>query len=200
MIIINNRIKLLRKVLKLSQEDFGRKLGITKTAISKIETGRNNLTDSTIKLLCTNFNVNEVWLRTGKGEMFIETATFSLDEQARIHNLSALDLDIVKRYMELDPYVREEIIKFIGETYLQHTNKETTATTDNDSHSKTRESGSGYYEDQKLYVNKVAETVVSGYGDADAEIEAELARYRIELEAEKKAQQSLALQEQKKSN
>lgn len=200
MIIINSRIKLLRKVLELSQEEFGSKIGITKTAISKIETGRNNLTDSTIKLLCTKFNVNEDWLRTGEGEIFIETATFSLDEQARIHNLSALDLDIVKRYMELDPYVREEIIKFIGETYLQHTNKETTATIDNDSHSKMRESSSRYSENRKLYVNKIAEPTVSGYGEADAEIEAELVRYRRELEAEKKAQQSLALRKQEESS
>lgn len=64
---MNNRIKEIRKKLGLSQEEFGKRLRVTKTSISKIEAGINNPSDQTIKLICSEFNVNEEWLRTGEG-------------------------------------------------------------------------------------------------------------------------------------
>lgn len=67
---MNKRVKELRTSLNLSQEVFGKKLGITKSAVSNIETGRFNATDTILKLMCTEFNVNEEWLRDGVGEMF----------------------------------------------------------------------------------------------------------------------------------
>ncbi|MDR2022286.1 MAG: helix-turn-helix domain-containing protein [Hungatella sp.] len=64
---MNNRIKEVRKKIGLSQEEFGKRLRVTKTSISKIESGINNPSDQTIKLICSEFNVNEEWLRTGAG-------------------------------------------------------------------------------------------------------------------------------------
>ncbi|ADL03331.1 helix-turn-helix domain-containing protein [Lacrimispora saccharolytica] len=64
---MNNRIKEVRKKLGLSQEEFGKRLRVTKTSISKIEAGINNPSDQTIKLICSEFSVNEEWLRTGAG-------------------------------------------------------------------------------------------------------------------------------------
>jgi transcriptional regulator with XRE-family HTH domain len=67
---MNERLKLLRKELKYNQDLLGTRLGVTKTAISKMELGTYNITDSMVKLICKEFNVNEDWLRTGQGEMF----------------------------------------------------------------------------------------------------------------------------------
>lgn len=67
---MKERIKELRKTLSLNQEEFGKVLGVTKSSISNIESGRFNATDTTIKLICREFNVNELWLRTGQGDMF----------------------------------------------------------------------------------------------------------------------------------
>jgi transcriptional regulator with XRE-family HTH domain len=64
---LNNRIKEVRKKIGLSQEEFGKRLSITKASISRIESGINNPSDQTIKLICSEFNVNEEWLRTGAG-------------------------------------------------------------------------------------------------------------------------------------
>lgn len=64
---MNERIKLLRKQLELSQEAFGARLEITKASVSRIESGINNPSDQTLKLICKEFNVNEDWLRTGAG-------------------------------------------------------------------------------------------------------------------------------------
>lgn len=64
---MKERIKKLRKKCGLSQEDFGKRIGIGKTSVSKLENGENNPSEQTIILLCKEFGVNEVWLRTGEG-------------------------------------------------------------------------------------------------------------------------------------
>lgn len=72
------RIRKTRKELGLTLEKFGESLGVGKGAISAIENGKRNLTDQMAISICREFNVNETWLRTGEGEMFIE---LSRDEQ-----------------------------------------------------------------------------------------------------------------------
>ena len=68
-----DRVKKVRKSLGLTMEKFGKYLGVTKTAISLIESGKNNLTDANTKAICREFNVDYIWLTTGEGEMFITT-------------------------------------------------------------------------------------------------------------------------------
>lgn len=67
---MNERIKALRKELKMSQDTFAEKLGLTKNYISLVENGNRNLSEQSIKVLCSTLDVNEEWLRTGNGEMF----------------------------------------------------------------------------------------------------------------------------------
>ena len=67
---MKERIRAVRKVLKLNQVEFAERLGIKSTALSMIEVGENTLTEKNIRLICMTFNVNEIWLRTCKGEMF----------------------------------------------------------------------------------------------------------------------------------
>ena len=69
---VNERLKLLRLALKLNQEEFGKKVGVSNTAISKLEKSERNVTDQMIISICREFNVNEEWFRTGEGKMFIE--------------------------------------------------------------------------------------------------------------------------------
>ena len=69
-IILNKRIKELRKTLGLTQESFAQKIGITKSSVSLLESGQNKASAQTIYIISKEFNVNEEWLRTGKGEMF----------------------------------------------------------------------------------------------------------------------------------
>ena len=67
---MKERIRAIRKVLKLNQREFAERLGMQGTNLSMIEVGDNVLTEKNIKLVCMTFNVSENWLRTGKGEMF----------------------------------------------------------------------------------------------------------------------------------
>lgn len=66
---MKNRIKFLRKKLELTQQEFADRLGVKRNTISQYETGRNKPTNGVIVLICREFNVNEEWLREGKGEM-----------------------------------------------------------------------------------------------------------------------------------
>ena len=68
---LKDRIKALRERLGKSQDEFGKDLGLTRNYISLIENGQRNLSDQSIKVLCSLYDVNEKWLRTGNGEMFI---------------------------------------------------------------------------------------------------------------------------------
>lgn len=67
---MNTRLKELRLSLNLSQEAFGRKLGVGKTAISKLELGENKISEPMIKLICKEFNVSSAWLKDGIGDMY----------------------------------------------------------------------------------------------------------------------------------
>lgn len=70
---INERIRYLRKEeLKITLDAFGKKVGVTKAAVSDIERGRNNVTDQMFNSICREFGVNDEWLRTGEGNPFVE--------------------------------------------------------------------------------------------------------------------------------
>ena len=69
------RIRILRKELKLSQDEFAKKLNMSRSNLGNIETGTIGTTDRVIANICDIFNVNEDWLRTGEGEMFRELKT-----------------------------------------------------------------------------------------------------------------------------
>lgn len=70
---MNERLKELRKSLSLTMEQFGDKIGLSKSGISSIENGSRNVTPKHIKIICNEFNVNEEWLRTGEGNMYKDT-------------------------------------------------------------------------------------------------------------------------------
>lgn len=79
---MNERLKKLRKTLDMTQQEFADRIGTKRNTIAKYETDTNVPSAAVISLICREFNVNEEWLREGRGEMFIkmtrdeEIATF----------------------------------------------------------------------------------------------------------------------------
>ncbi|WP_461255769.1 helix-turn-helix domain-containing protein [Treponema sp. R80B11-R83G3] len=73
---MKERIRAIRRALKLNQKEFAQQLGMKSTSLSMIELGDNTLTEKNIKLICMTFSVNENWLRTGKGEMFADASPY----------------------------------------------------------------------------------------------------------------------------
>lgn len=69
---MNTRIRELRKALNLTQKDFAQKIGLKQNAISYMEKSGSTITEQNIKTICSQFSINENWLRTGTGKMFLE--------------------------------------------------------------------------------------------------------------------------------
>ena len=68
---MKDRVRALRKTLKMNQTDFGKAVGVTLSSVTKWETGENVVSDAVLLLMCQKFGVSEEWLRTGDGEMFV---------------------------------------------------------------------------------------------------------------------------------
>ena len=75
---MHERIKELRKYLGLTQAEFGEKIAMRQTGVAWLESGDRKITDRVITTICAVFGVDEIWLRTGEGEMFREP---TIDEQ-----------------------------------------------------------------------------------------------------------------------
>ena len=108
---LNERVRHLRKdVLDMSQRQFADALGMAQTSISALESPGGGVSERFIKTVCTMFNVNENWLRTGEGPIYNEGEAFSLDRWAKEHGATELELEIVKVYFELDPSIRRAVM------------------------------------------------------------------------------------------
>lgn len=75
---MQERIKQARKALGLTQSEFGEKLGIKGNTVTTYETGTRRPPDAIIISMCKIYGINEIWLRTGIGDMF---DPISRDEQ-----------------------------------------------------------------------------------------------------------------------
>lgn len=69
---MNDRIRLIRKNLRLTQSEFGKQIGCSQTAVAKYESGMV-VPDQPIRLLiCQKYNINPTWLETGEGKPYKE--------------------------------------------------------------------------------------------------------------------------------
>lgn len=66
---MESRIKEIRKVKGLTQQEFSDRIGVKRNTIAQYESGRNAPIDAVIALICREFSISETWLRTGEGEM-----------------------------------------------------------------------------------------------------------------------------------
>lgn len=105
------RIKELRKALKLSQTEFGKRLGVSRDVINNIENGRVELKEYLIKTIVSVFNVSADWLRTGEGEMKSESDEDMLSRIAGEMNLTPLQTEAFKILMGLPEEDREVVAK-----------------------------------------------------------------------------------------
>ena len=95
-----NRFKILRNNLGLTQQEFADRLCIKRGAVANYEIGRNVPSDSVIALICREFNVSEAWLRYGEGEMLVQRS--ANDQLAILVNdlLAEPDTAFRKRFLQ----------------------------------------------------------------------------------------------------
>jgi transcriptional regulator with XRE-family HTH domain len=68
---MHSRIKIIRTKNDMTQDEFGKRIGSARNTIANYETGNRVPSNAVITSICREFNVNETWLRTGEGEMFL---------------------------------------------------------------------------------------------------------------------------------
>lgn len=115
---MNERIKQLRKSLKMSQEQFGERLGIKKSSLSLVENGRNNVSDQLFRSICREFQINEEWLRNGTGPMKRSQQDMTLDEYLKSRDISESEMEILRMYFELEPEFRHKLIEQLQKGFL----------------------------------------------------------------------------------
>ena len=69
---MNSRINTIRKQVGLTQEEFGKRLNLSRNYVWMLERGEREPSDRTVMDICDKFRVNESWLRFGEGEIFEE--------------------------------------------------------------------------------------------------------------------------------
>lgn len=114
---MKTRFKELRKELKMTQEEFAERIGLSRSYINLIEMGKKVPAERTIKDICRMFNVNHIWMETGEGNMFLPT----ISEEADYVSELLVDVDnplydlikaIMKTYLEADEKQKQIIKSF----------------------------------------------------------------------------------------
>lgn len=101
---MKERVKAVRKNLKMTQQAFADELHVARNYITLIETGSSPVTDKFLYNVCSTFHVNEEWLRTGEGEMFK-----TLDRESEVARIA----DIMLR--EIEPSVKNTLIRMVAD-------------------------------------------------------------------------------------
>ncbi len=110
----NERVKRLRKALKLSQVEFAKAAGLTQSAISDIERGKaRNVTKSNMIAICSKFNVNEEWLRDGIGDIFVAPPDDAIDQIAVDYHLNQEAKLMIRHFVKLNEVDRNIVVKFL---------------------------------------------------------------------------------------
>lgn len=99
--MLGDRIKEIRKGLGLTMKAFGSSLGLSESAISRIESGSANPSDGIVKLICSKYHVDYFWLTEGIGEPFLDDMDAIVDELAAEKGYDAKTVELVKRLFSL---------------------------------------------------------------------------------------------------
>lgn len=110
---MNKRLKEVRLSLGMKQAEFADKIGVTNTAICKLESGERNLTDQMVISICRTYNVNEDWLRYGIGDMFVESDDDMIERIAREYDLGDHGVSILRIGLRLLQTVGEDRLRDI---------------------------------------------------------------------------------------
>lgn len=112
---MNKRLKKLRLELELTQAEFGQRVGMTQNSITLIENGHRNISDYNVRRICHEFKVNEKWLRTGEGEMFLPDASDEIEALVRKYDLSYADQVVIEKFVNS----RKEFRAAIANMYIE---------------------------------------------------------------------------------
>ena len=121
---MNERIKQIRKALNMSQDEFGKRLGVTRGAITNIELNKTEPKPLFIKLICDTFEVNEEWVNTGSGEMFVQKNRSDIIADFLADVLKEEDESFKRRFIEMLANLSVEEWELLEKRTMMLTKKE----------------------------------------------------------------------------
>ena len=114
---IHERIKFLRKnELKMTQIEFGKRLGSAGPTIVGWEKGDRTPPEATIKLICNEFNVNYDWLVNGVGDIFIENND-SIELLKNDYDLEDNEVRVIKAFLNLNKVERKVLVYYLEKAF-----------------------------------------------------------------------------------
>lgn len=119
---IGRRVKEVRTLAKLRQEDFAERIDVTQSTVAQFESGDNPIKDRYIKLICSEFNINQEWLLYGSGTM-LNSSSISFEEFASLYNISTLEMEFLKTYLDIDKEIRRDILEKFMTTFVKFNNE-----------------------------------------------------------------------------
>lgn len=119
---INERFIELRKACRKSQTDFSKVLGLSRSGVADIETGRRNVTEKHLLMLSNwdEYNVNIDWLRTGKGDMFLPNETDTLELIRKEYGLTDTQLKFIANFLRLPENEKDVIFNFLESVFAEN--------------------------------------------------------------------------------
>ena len=163
---LKDRIRHFRKdIKKLTQDEFRKEINLSRSNLASIETGAVNVTDRVIADICKTFNLSEHWLRTGEGNMYVESESSLVDALASQMNMSAEQRKLMEIFLTMSDEKRDLVSKAFFD-FLDAARQLDTA------------SSTAPPSEPAEHPQRPAMT--------DAEIEADVAAYRAALIAEQK--------------
>lgn len=121
---MNTRIKKIRQLAKMTQEQFANAISVKAASVSMWESGARNPTDMAINSICREFMVNEEWLRSGKGDMFVADSTSELDKILLDSNATPQTCAIIRKYLTLPKETQDKVYNFVKEIFEGEKQKE----------------------------------------------------------------------------
>ena len=182
---MGERIKKVRQGKHLTQQSLAEKIGTTQNSVARYEMGKIAPSNAVISLICREFHVNEVWLRTGEGEMSDKSDDSLLSQIADEYGLDAGQQAMVGNFLTLPNEYRTAIVGLVKHLANGAAPAEDAAKPPAPAEASARftEEELAAYEKVKAAMEKEAEA----RGEKPASIDEKVEAYRKELEAVEKA-------------
>jgi transcriptional regulator with XRE-family HTH domain len=110
----------------MTQESFGEILGLSRSGVTEIESGRRNVNDRHLMMLerWPEYSVNVDWLRTGEGEMFKKSESDILEQLREAYHLDDARFSFITAFIHLPAEEQDIVLKFMRKVFEEQKARE----------------------------------------------------------------------------
>lgn len=116
---MKDRIKALRKELKMTQRVFAEAVGVKQSTVATYEIGRNVPSDTVIALICRRFGVNSEWLVNGEGPMFLPNPSSEFEAIIKEAELTSAEVVLIQQFLTLSDDERKAILQYVQRVAIE---------------------------------------------------------------------------------